>query len=140
MFYLSVHDNFFKEQTSLLGSTFEGVMKETNKYELDAPEEYWKLTHKEREKIVNECGPDGFINRLIPNHLLGLDISDACNIHDFMFAKAKNHEEHREADKTFLKNIDKKIIQGSKTFLGRILRKGLARIYYLVARIYSKLK
>ena len=119
-------------------STFEGFME--NKYELDAPEEYWKLTQKEREEIVNECGPGGFINKIIPDHLLGLDISDACNIHDFMFVKAKGQEERKEADKIFLNNVDKKIVQGSKTFLGRVLRKGLARIYYFTVRVYSKLK
>jgi hypothetical protein len=55
---------------------------------LIAPLDYWKLTEYQKKDLCNGCGPQGnFFNRLlswgIPDNLFGLDIAEACNIHDF---------------------------------------------------------
>lgn len=108
-----------------------------NNFKLNAPMEYWNLSQEEKAKIVNQCGPDGPLNKLIPDHLLGLKISSECDVHDFMFSKANNQKDFEVADKTFLHNLDRKIERDSKTAIWRIFRKGLARVYYWVVRLYS---
>lgn len=102
---------------------------------LEAPKEYWQLDETEKSKILNQCGPDGPLGSLIPNHLLGLDISAQCNVHDFMFAKAKDDEELREADRVFLKNMMTQIENHPGSL--SIWRKMLAYIYFGAVRIYS---
>jgi hypothetical protein len=55
---------------------------------LIAPLSYWALSECQKNDICNGCGPQGnFFNRLlswgIPDNLFGLNIAEACNIHDF---------------------------------------------------------
>lgn len=55
---------------------------------LIAPIEYWSLSECQKRRICNGCGPQGnFFNRLlswgIPDNLFGVNIAEACNIHDF---------------------------------------------------------
>ena len=110
-----------------------------NSNNIEAPEKYWQLTDDQRKKMLNECGPDGFLSVMIPNHLLGLDISQECNIHDLMFIEAKNQEDYLVADEVFLQNMNRKIEANSKSFVGRFFRKILAKIYYAAVRAYSKI-
>ena len=102
---------------------------------LQAPEEYWKLDDEEKKKLFNQCGPDGPLNNLVPNHLLGLNISAQCDVHDFMFANARNSEELKEADKVFLANMMTHI-ENNPSFVS-IWRRMLAYIYFGAVRIYS---
>lgn len=102
---------------------------------LKAPDRYWLLTQKEREKMLNQCGPDGPLNLLIPNHLMGADISESCNIHDFMYIKAESKSDLREADRVFLDNMMTQVENGSK--FSRFGRKMLAYFYYGAVRAYS---
>ena len=102
---------------------------------LKAPDEYWRLSDEEKKKLLNRCGPDGPLNRVVPNHLLGLSIADQCDVHDLMFIRAENSEELREADEVFLENMMTQIENnpGPLSF-GRKL---LAYIYFGAVRIYS---
>ncbi|USN48064.1 MAG: hypothetical protein H6626_02940 [Pseudobdellovibrionaceae bacterium] len=102
---------------------------------LQAPEEYWRLDDEEKKKLLNQCGPDGPLNSVVPNHLLGLNISDQCDVHDFMFSKAQNSEDFKEADKVFLKNMMTHIENNPSSL--SIWRKMLAYIYFGAVRIYS---
>lgn len=113
---------------------------EKAKFVLSAPKEYWVLTPEERERLLNKCGPDGPVNKLIPDHLFSLEISDVCNVHDFMFVKAKSKKERKIADDLFLKNLDAKIEASSNNNFIKILRKVAARVYYTFVRLYSNLK
>ena len=92
------------------------------------------MTKKRRNSLIN-AGPDGPLNRVVPNHLLGLSISDQCDVHDLMFIRAKNSEELSEADEVFLENMMTQIENnpGPLSF-GRKL---LAYIYFGAVRIYS---
>ncbi len=102
---------------------------------LQAPEEYWKLDNEEKKKLLNQCGPDGPLNQLVPNHLLGLSVISSCNVHDYMFIKARNSKELKEADKVFLKNMMTQIENNPSPV--SIWRKMLAYIYFGAVRIYS---
>jgi len=106
-----------------------------NKQKLEAPKEYFELSKDEKRKITNKCGPDGFINKIIPNSLLGLDISESCNIHDFMFHHSKTKEDFKRSDKTFLKNLKKEI--KTSNFIMEPIRKTFSYFYYYVVRLYS---
>ena len=111
-------------------------MKENNQ-PLEAPKEYWELTETERKTMLNKCGPDGLANHVVPNHLLGTNISQSCDIHDFTFVQAKNQSDQRKSDKLFLKNMGRIINSETDSLLVRGTRKALSRIYYLAVRIYS---
>ena len=102
-----------------------------------APLDYVLASREEKEKIVNQCGPDGFLNRIVPNYLFGLDVSEACNIHDWEFAWARNSKEFKEADWTFKRNLEHLIKAKTQDSFLRFIRLALAKVYYLAVRSYS---
>lgn len=104
---------------------------------LRAPKSYVEAPLEVKERIVNKCGPDGVINHLVPNHLLGLDISESCDIHDWMFAEAENQRAHQQSDVVFLKNIKTQIRKSKTNSLLKSVRYGMAYIYFGAVRIYS---
>lgn len=50
--------------------------------QLIAPPEYTSLPKEELSKIVNGCGAAGARFDIVPDTMWGLDISEACNVHD----------------------------------------------------------
>jgi hypothetical protein len=105
---------------------------------LQAPDSYWKLTDEQKDKLLNQCGPDGPLNKVIPDHLLGLSISESCNIHDYMFGEAIGQQEAKLADKVFLRNMKTQVESKNDRFL-TTMRRFLAYLYYVAVRGYSKL-
>lgn len=78
---------------------------------LFAPPEYWKLTLKEHKEICNGAGPKGY-GPLVPDTIWGLNITQAANIHDYMYHTGKTIKDKEEADRVFLNNMNR-IIQES---------------------------
>lgn len=93
------------------------------------------MSVEERSEIVNKCGPSGLMNEFIPNSLLGLDITESCNIHDYEFHLSQNEEDHRKVDNNFLHNMNNQIDR-KKSWLN-VPRKILANLYFYAVRIYS---
>lgn len=93
---------------------------------LFAPIDYWK---SESEFISNGCG-GGFTAFFIPDSLLGVDITQACQIHDWMYMDGKTIEDKAEADRVFLNNMIRIIVAKSYSKLIKIIRLILAKIYY----------
>ncbi|MCJ8277309.1 MAG: hypothetical protein HRT44_02725 [Bdellovibrionales bacterium] len=108
-----------------------------NEYVLNAPEEYLKLSDKEKNRIVNQCGPDGIVNKLVPNSILGLSIVEECNLHDYMYFKATDKVQAKKADDLFLENLNKKIDAQTKSKVLKVVRKFMSGLYYRAVRIYS---
>ena len=106
---------------------------------LKAPREYDQLSEKERKELLNQCGPDGPLNQLIPDHLLGLPIHQSCDRHDFMFARANTADDFRHADQVFLENMNRQIEHSSSGWL-KAPRRILAWVYYGAVRLYSTIK
>ena len=107
--------------------------------ELQVPKSYFGITEEEKQLITNGCGSEGFLEKIIPDNLIGLDVAESCNIHDWMFHHAKNKHDYKVADETFLENLNAQIKdQGSS--LITLVRKGMAYLYFLVVRAYSSLK
>ncbi len=111
-----------------------------NKDGLKVPHSFSIATNNERAMVVNKCGPDGWLSQLIPDHLLGVDISRSCNIHDWMVEKAKSKSELLSADWVFLENMTREVDKASGSPLGAGLRRALAYLYFGAVRVYSGLK
>lgn len=107
---------------------------------LYAPQDYRNATHEQRLKVINGCGPDGFVNRLIPNSICGVDVTEAYNIHDWMVVKAVNSKDRFHADNVFKENLRKLINWNKGPLALRLLRQGIAKIYYWAVLLYSKFK
>lgn len=110
-----------------------------------APKAYWELTKEEKKKICNGCGPQGWKFDIIPDTMWFLDISEACNAHDFMYHVARpTVKDKDEADRVFLNNltriIDAKTKKRIKFFWGSFvnpiykMRLHRAKLYYKFVR------
>lgn len=72
---------------------------------LYAPELYISASPEVRATVVNGCGPAGWKGRLIPDTIWGLKITEACNIHDWMYTTGETIADKDESDRVFLNNI-----------------------------------
>ena len=98
---------------------------------LFAPEQFWRLSPEVREKLTNGCGPGGWKIDPIPDTMYGLDVSLACNIHDFMYGVGLSLAEKEEADRVFLNNLLRLISRAGGWRLLQSLRRRRAYTYYL---------
>lgn len=98
---------------------------------LYAPAEYWTASPEKKKEVCNGCGPFGKFD-FVPDNILSLDISEACDIHDWMYTFGATIEDKAEADRVFLNNI-LRLIEGDTSRLGRWLkpfRRRRALLYY----------
>lgn len=107
---------------------------------LKAPESYWKLSDTDKKTLLNKCGPNGPLNSVVPNDLLFLDISEACQIHDFTFLESKSLQDHKISDRLFLENQRILIEKNTRNPALKWARHIGAFIYYSATRIYSTMK
>lgn len=89
-----------------------------------------------RGEVCNGAGPRKF-GWLVPDNIWGLSITDAANVHDWMYWKGTTDEERLEADVTFLVNMMILIDMGSKWCITRFLRRWRAMTYYSAVREYG---
>ena len=99
-----------------------------NDMKLYAPESYWTATPEQRKTICNGCGVAGWKGKLVPDTMWGLNISKACDIHDWMYHFGKTEEDRCEADRVFLNNLIR-IINAEGGWLA-FLRRYRATTYY----------
>ena len=95
---------------------------------LFAPESYWNLHSEVKVVLTNGCGTGGWKSWIIPNRMWFLDIEEACNIHDYMYAIGETEEDRYEADMAFLNNLVRLINEGSRLLAP--LRRRRALKYY----------
>lgn len=69
------------------------------------PESYKQATAEERDRKCNGCGTKGLGGILVPNSLYGLDVTEACDIHDWMYAEGKSEADKNTADRVFRNNM-----------------------------------
>ncbi len=103
---------------------------------LYAPESYWKASAEERTKRCNGCGTKGLGGWLVPDTLYGLNITEACNIHDWMYAKGKVIADKDSADRAFLNNM-LRIIEAESSAWFKSIRKRRAWAYYLAVKQFG---
>jgi hypothetical protein len=96
---------------------------------LFAPAEYWRLTPDQHADFCNGCGSNG-AGWLVPDSLLGVCVTEACDIHDYMYTIGQTIEDKDRADRVLRNNllilIDEKSTRGPL----RWLRRKMAIGYY----------
>lgn len=102
-----------------------------------APEEWFTYTQDQLDELTNGCGPAGWKFDLVPDTIWGLDISHACDIHDFCYFIGSTPEDKEDADLLFLQNTRRLIEEGSKFPPLKWLRKRRARTYYLAVKKFG---
>lgn len=100
--------------------------------QLYAPNSYYNATCEEKRKVCNGCGSKGGIK--VPGTFYGLDITPACNIHDWMFEKGTTYGDFLFANAMFLLNLVLLVIEGSNWFM-KILRLARATKYFLAVAL-----
>jgi hypothetical protein len=100
----------------------------SNLLKLYAPEEYW--TAPNRYSGVNGCGVEGWKGTLVPDNLLGVDITKACNIHDWMYGEGKTLADKNEADRVFFNNMVRTINYNADNFVLKKVQLLAAQTYY----------
>ena len=106
---------------------------------LTAPLKYWELSPAAIEELTNGCGPAGWKGKLIPDNLLGTDISEPCRIHDFFYLIGKEEDDRLCADLNFQINmlICIEADHADDIVLTRT-RRELALIYYSAVRDHGE--
>ena len=129
-----------------LGSEFSGCFfskfkkKEPDKIirpKIYAPITYWELSPEEKKEICNGCGSKDGLK--VPNTFWGLNIEEACNIHDYMYNNGKTHYDKLFADAMFRLNLTV-MIDAKETFkdkLFSIFRHYRAGTYYIAVAKYG---
>ena len=79
---------------------------------LYAPKSYWNATLKQKKEITNGCGAKDGVK--VPNTMWGLNISQACNIHDWMYNEGKTLADFYFANAVFIMNLALIITSASK--------------------------
>ena len=95
---------------------------------LYAPVSYWEASPSEKSKICNGCGAKDGLD--VPDTMWGLDISEACKIHDWMYQNGKTLADKIFADAMFRLNLSMIIDKYSNPAMA-YLRHGRAGKYYL---------
>ena len=86
------------------------------------------------------CGPGGVGDYLVPDTMWGLDISEACRVHDwyYRFFKDRSTEAKALADKLMLLNTLLIVDNQSSNFFVKALRRIRCRTYYTMVRTFGK--
>lgn len=71
---------------------------------LDAPPTYWSCDASIRALLCNGAGPAGK-GWIVPDTIYGLNITEAANIHDWMYVWGEKLDDKNKADMTFLMNL-----------------------------------
>ena len=102
-----------------------------------APITYWELSPEDKKEICNGCGSKDGLK--VPNTFWGLNIEEACNIHDYMYNNGKTHYDKLFADAMFRLNLTV-IIDAKETFkdkLFSVLRHYRSGTYYIAVAKYG---
>lgn len=103
---------------------------------LYAPQEYWQASPELLRDICNGCGTKG-IGAIVPDTIYGVDITAACNIHDWMYFVGSTITDKEEADRVFLNNMLRIIdSNGGWNWLQK-LRVRRAYVYYQAVHIFG---
>ncbi len=99
---------------------------------LFAPKYYYLLTPEEKKDICNGMGAkDSVLSAMVPNTMWFLDVTEAGNIHDYMYYIGKTIEDKEEADRVFLNNL-MRIINNKGGWLGPLRRRRAMKYYEAV--------
>jgi hypothetical protein len=108
------------------------------KFPLYAPFEYWNASAEERTRHCNGCGSDlDLSGKLVPDTLYGLNIREACCIHDWMYSFGKTAGDKYFSDAVFMMNMASIIVRSS-TWVMKILRLLRAAKFYSAVVLHGE--
>ena len=102
---------------------------------LRMPQSYADASEAERNEKTNGCGSYG-LEKLVPDNLLGVEIAEACRIHDWEYGEGATQEDRKNADERFLHNM-RHLVDVEGGFVLRMLRRLLAWWYYRAVRKFG---
>lgn len=104
-----------------------------------APVSFLLLTQNDIKVLYNGCGPQGFLGKVIPESILGLNISFLCCIHDHMYERCCCEEDEDIADSIFAANMTNWVVHHSKWY-SKLPRLILAAKYQnaVASTVFSK--
>lgn len=103
---------------------------EDEKNMLFAPSEYWDLPETTKRSICNGCGSKGLCGWVVPDTIYFLNITEVCNIHDWMYHVGETIADKVHADNVFLNNLLRFIDRYSRYDWIKRLRTKRAEKYY----------
>ena len=95
---------------------------------LIVPQSYVDASEAEKASVCNGCGTAGWKGKLVPETMWGLRISEACQVHDWMYREGKTESDKVFADMLFLRNL-LRMINAHGGWL-KVLRRYRAMSYY----------
>lgn len=95
---------------------------------LIAPQSYVDASEAVKAGVCNGCGTAGWKGKLVPETMWGLRISEACQVHDWMYHEGITAEDKELADLVFLRNLIR-IINRKGGWL-KVFRRYRAMSYY----------
>lgn len=102
-----------------------------------APDSYWRASKEEIRQRSNGCGPPTFLSVFVSNSIWGVDVSKACEIHDYQYSKKMSSSKRKFADYIFKENLFKIIDNDGGGDIEKLLKKGIANIYYYAVRLFG---
>ncbi|MGB5793365.1 hypothetical protein [Poseidonibacter sp.] len=102
---------------------------------LYAPLTFHNASCEEKKKVCNGCGAKDGVN--VPNTMYGLDISQACHIHDWMFEEGKTLADFIFANAMFIVNLTRIIVHKSANKFMVSLRLLRASKYFTAVVLYG---
>lgn len=104
-------------------------MSQKKKQPLYASPSYIAASPEERKARSNGCGAKGILD-FVPDTFYGLSVTQACNIHDWMYSDGRTLADKEAADRIFLNNMLRIISNHTENRLLLALRRRRAYTYY----------
>lgn len=109
---------------------------------LKAPKGFWSIELEDLFEMVGKggCGPGGIGDYFVSDHILGIDVSPGCIIHDYEYATGKIGEDKFYADARLKMNLyilidNSKMCQESKSL--DFVTRSIANGYYTAVRDFG---
>ena len=71
------------------------------------------FTWGKARKIANGCGTEGWKGKIVPETIYGINVTKACNIHDYDYFYGVSKEDKVIADQRFKRNLQYLIRKGT---------------------------
>lgn len=97
-------------------SISKSIKQSSEKYNLELNNGLYFFDDATLGMIINSCGSKGIGDKIVPDSILGVCITPACQIHDFDYFVGQTFEDKKNADRRFLENM-RKIIEYDSKFL-----------------------
>jgi hypothetical protein len=103
---------------------------------LQAPDSFWATPSTDMVGKVGGCGPGVMGDRLVPDTVYGICITNACLIHDWSYRFIETTQDQVVADMMFLHNMLVIIHKKSKSKILLFFRKLRVFKYYLAVSVF----